>query len=322
MSIIQDSYTFGRSFLTPEARRKPLRTYLVGGSISASRSPAILSALFTGDKLPWTFNLLQTTNKDKFLEILHDESTIGVSITMPNKIAFMPLLDGLTEQARDIGAVNTAFVRVDGQRRRRYIGANTDCIGIRNTLDSVPGAASAARGKPALVIGSGGAARSAIYALWKYFNPSEIYVVNRIKSEVDDLITGMKDTIPGIKLRHIQTAEDEAAAAAPTIVVGTIPDYPPKTEDELLVWKICESFLRRVGTARGVLLDMCYMPEPWTRLCRLASESGCKILLGSEVLVRVCAAQHDLWTEKEPDPTALKDVLYKMQNVGSPKAKI
>lgn len=200
----------------------------------------------------------------------------------------------MSQRRRVIGAVNTTFVRLDEQGVRRHIGTNTDCIGIRETLlQTAREIVKAGRQLPALVIGGGGAARSAVYALWKWLGPSEIYMVNRLKSEVDAIVTSFEKTMPGIKLRHVSTIEDVESLPAPCIAVGTIPDYPPVETDEILSWQICEAFMWKKGKdgKKGVLLDMCYQPGPITRLYVVAQKNGWTVIPGTEALVRVCAGQ-------------------------------
>lgn len=53
-----------------------------------------------------------------------------------------------------------------------------------------------------MVVGGAGAARSAIYAQWKWFGPSEIYISIRLDSEVDDIVQSFQRAIPGIQIRH------------------------------------------------------------------------------------------------------------------------
>lgn len=53
-----------------------------------------------------------------------------------------------------------------------------------------------------MVVGGGGAARSAIYAMWKWFSPSEIYIANRLRSEVDEMVDFFAASLPGMKLRY------------------------------------------------------------------------------------------------------------------------
>ncbi|RFU26089.1 hypothetical protein B7463_g10258, partial [Scytalidium lignicola] len=303
MDTLKHSYNYGTSPLSPDSLSKELRIYLFGKPIAKSLSPLLQPIFFKAASASWTFHLAETTRSTEFSHKLEDPDYIGASITMPNKVAFMPFLDDITEEARTIGAVNTCFVRLDGQGIRRHIGTNTDCIGIRDTLhQKVPKIVQTKLKQPALVIGGGGAARSAIYALWRWFEPSEIYIVNRLKSEVDAIITSFETTIPGINLQHVATVQSAYSLPTPVISIGTIPDYPPKGHGEILCWQICEIFMQE---RKGVLLDMCYLPSPITRLSRMAEKNGWLVIYGSEVLVRICAAQQVLWLEKEPSIEAV-----------------
>ncbi|TVY52843.1 Quinate dehydrogenase [Lachnellula cervina] len=309
MDTLKQSYNYGTSPLTSDSVKTPLRMYLFGKPVAHSLSPLLHSILFKSVSVPWTFHLVETTSAIDFTETLKRPDFIGGSVTMPNKITFMPLLDDLTEEARVIGAVNTSFIRLDSQGNRRHIGTNTDCIGIRETLlQNVPGIAKSSTKQPALVIGGGGAARSAIFALWKWLGPSEIYLVNRLKSEVDTIIASFETTMPGIKLRHVNTIESARSLPTPSVVVGTVPDFPPTRPDEILSWQICEAFMKKDGR-KGVLLDMCYYPSPVTRLVVMAERNGWSTIRGTEVLVRVCAAQRILWLEREQNDVGVNQAL-------------
>jgi quinate dehydrogenase len=312
MDSLVQSYNYGKSPLTPDSASTPLRTFICGKPVSYSLSPLIQSILYKSASVSWTFHLVETTSTTTFADELKEPDLIGTSITMPNKINFMSVLDDLTEEARVIGAVNTTFVRLDEQGARRHIGANTDCIGIRETLlQNAPEIVTTGRQQPALVIGGGGAARSAVYALWKWLDPSEIYLVNRLKSEVDAIITSFEKTMPGIKLRHVSTIESVDSLPAPCLAVGTIPDYPPTEADEILSWHISEAFMRKDGKdgKKAVLLDMCYQPSPITRLYNMAQKNGWVVIPGTEALVRVCAAQQILWRESVPSDEGVSQAL-------------
>lgn len=82
----------------------------------------------------------------------------GFNVTAPLKEAVAALCDGRTDQARDTGAVNT--VRVE---EGRWLGHNTDSGGIRAVLAQ----AWQGEGPPAraVVLGAGGSARAAVYAM-------------------------------------------------------------------------------------------------------------------------------------------------------------
>lgn len=118
MGTLQKSYQYGKP-LVSTSQRTSYNTYIFGSHISGSLSPLVHGILFRSMGLPWSFHLVQTTDKFKFLDTLADPETAGVSITMPHKITFGSLLDDQTEEARVIGAVNTTFARIDETGKRR-----------------------------------------------------------------------------------------------------------------------------------------------------------------------------------------------------------
>lgn len=309
MEFLSSSYQYGRSPLTPDALNQPLKTYFFGTPISKSLSPVLLPIIFESVPSKWKFSPVDTADTADFVQRRDQPDFMGSSITMPNKLSYKPLLDDLTEEARVIGAVNTTFVRLDHtDGRRKHIGTNTDCVGIRDTLvQKVDGIAEIARNRPALVIGAGGAARSAVYALWQWFHPSEIYIANRLKSEADEIITSFQANIPGIKLQYINSLKAAEELPTPYIILGTIPDYPATDAGENECLNIYKHFLAR--KEKGVLLDMCYIPKFLTKLFVAGRDQGWNVITGMDVVVRIIAAQTVLWLEKEPSEAGVKKVL-------------
>lgn len=171
-----------------------------------------------------------------------------------------------------------------------------------------------------MVIGGGGAARSAVYALWRWMRPSEIYITNRLQSEVDDIISSFRDTVPEMKLRYIDFTDTAKELSTPYIVIGTIPNYPAKTPGEIRCQDVCDLFLARQD--KGVLLDMCYMPTPFTKLFTEATNQNWKVISGTEVLVRVIIAQQVLWWEREPSEAGKKAALAAIWELASEKKSV
>jgi hypothetical protein len=67
-----------------------------------------------------------------------------------------------------------------------YIGANTDCIGVREAFrKSIPMVEEEANGRNAMVLGGGGACRAAVYALKRWLGAGTVYFVNRDRQEVE-----------------------------------------------------------------------------------------------------------------------------------------
>lgn len=217
---------------------------------------------------------------------------------MPHKVAIIQHLDQLTDECRDVGACNTIFVRDLPDGRRLFCGTNTDVIGVRDSfLQNVAHPDLVFVGRPALVIGGGGAARSAVYALRKWLKATDIYLVNRDKSEVDDVITECTQRGYGQGLVHVDTVEQAKALDAPGAIVACVPDFPPQTEAEKRARAVTEVFLTK--ERKGAMLEMCYNPTPYTQLGALAQSHGWQVILGTEALIYQGIEQDRYWTGRE-----------------------
>src|SRR6266480_3896538 len=86
-----------------------------------------------------------------------DRGVLGAAVTMPHAVAASRLLDGLGPDAQAIGAVNTI-----SHRAGALIGWNTERSAFAQALDD---AGFQAKGRSALVLGAGGAARASVDAL-------------------------------------------------------------------------------------------------------------------------------------------------------------
>jgi len=205
---------------------------------------------------------------------------------MPNKVAILPHLDDMTPECREVGACNTVFMRTDPlSGRRLLIGANTDVVGVREAFvqNTPPSERGAWAGRPGLVIGGGGAARSAVYALRRWLGVTDIYLINRDEEEVREVIEECVSKGFGEGLVHVRDAEQAGSLEAPGAVVSCIPDLLPRTESEKMCRQLIEIMLEK--ELKGVMLEMCYNPSPFTALGALAESKGWRVILGTEALI-------------------------------------
>jgi quinate dehydrogenase len=217
---------------------------------------------------------------------------------MPHKVSMMSVVDDLTQESRIVGAINTVFIRKDVTNggRKRYIGTNTDTIGIREAfVQNYPDLLPLAQGKPALVIGGGGACRAAVYALLKWLGASKVYLVNRLESEVTPIIESFKGHGFDDHLVYISSIEQAQSLRSAFLIVGTVPNYPPKEPAELLVRDIVQEFLQRPD--KGYMLEMCYFPVRRTAYYEMGEQSGWTMIYGTEAMIWQGVAQQSLWTE-------------------------
>ncbi|KAB8070451.1 shikimate dehydrogenase substrate binding domain-containing protein [Aspergillus leporis] len=295
--------------------------YLYGHPLLNSLSPPLHQTVYNALGLNWTQIPLSSVYGtsatypppytrsppiDKYLaSIKANPKFVGSSVTMPWKVAIMPHLDDLTEDARQAGACNTIFLRDEQDGSRSYVGTNTDCIGIREALLQNSPDPEIFQNKPALIVGGGGTARSAIYVLRKWLGASKIYIVNRDASEVEAIMNEDKERNSSSTKAPLIPVTDPAVAAsleAPVAIVSGIPNYPPKTPEEINARQVLEAFFGEPSSSeafKGVILEMCYHPFPWTEIAQLASTAGWKVILGSEALIWQGLEQARLWTGKD-----------------------
>lgn len=111
----------------------------------------------------------------------------GVNLTVPHKEAALEILDHVEPSARRIGAVNTVIVRPDGALE----GRNTDVYGFAENLRMAgyrPG------GRPAVLLGAGGAARAAVAALLD-MGVKEVRIFNRTPERAQKLAADFGDAV-------------------------------------------------------------------------------------------------------------------------------
>ncbi|HET7265139.1 MAG TPA: shikimate dehydrogenase, partial [bacterium] len=118
------------------------------------------NAAFAAAGLNWCYVALPVarTRLGDALRGLVALGAAGANVTVPHKEAALAYLDDTSDDARAIGAVNT--VRVQGER---LVGYNTDGAGLLDALRIDGGVA--VEGARAVVVGAGGAARAAAFAL-------------------------------------------------------------------------------------------------------------------------------------------------------------
>jgi shikimate dehydrogenase len=135
---------------------------VMGWPIAHSRSPVIhghwIEQLgIRGAYVPLAVN---PVNLPEALQGLSALGFAGCNLTLPHKVDALTCIAELDHVARQIGAVNTVVVQVDGSLR----GTNTDAFGyIQSLREAQPGWQ--ADSGPAVVLGAGGAARAIVWAL-------------------------------------------------------------------------------------------------------------------------------------------------------------
>lgn len=140
------------------------RAGVIGWPVAHSRSPKLHGFWLKQHGLTGRYDKLPVPPEDLagFIADLPKEPGFrGVNVTIPHKIAVLPLMAQIDDVARRIGAVNTVVVQPDGS----LYGSNTDAFGFIESLKADAPAGWVASAGPAMVLGAGGAARAVIVAL-------------------------------------------------------------------------------------------------------------------------------------------------------------
>ncbi|KAI9744260.1 MAG: hypothetical protein M1818_002412 [Claussenomyces sp. TS43310] len=226
---------------------------------------------------------------------------------MPHKVAVIPYLDEITPEGKDIGAINTVFLRTGSTGRKLVVGTNTDCIGIREAVRQNVSSEkfNSFEGRPGLIVGAGGTARAAVYSMKKWMKCSKIYFVNREETEVDAVMAGCVASGFGDNLIYVADASCAASLEKPGVIVSAIPDFPPKTAAEMEARRCLDIML---SEEKGTLLDMCYHPSSNTEVTRLAKSRRWQVVPGVEAMIWQGVEQARYWTGKESSELPVEQV--------------
>lgn len=261
---------------------------LIGKGIQRSKSPALHEAEAAAQGFRCVYELIDLDERGVGINALPDllveaetRGFAGVNITYPCKQAVIPLLHGLSDEARAIGAVNTVHF-TNGQR----VGYNTDAWGFaesfRRGLEGASlmrvaqvgaGGAGAATGYAALGLGAGNLrifdvdfdrAASLVRSLARHFPDRDIQPFEELNDAVEGA-TGIIHATPTGMASHRGTAVP-AGLLRPTLWVADIVYFPLETE-----------------------------------LLRLARRAGCRTLDGGGMAIFQAAKAFEIFTGRAAD---------------------
>jgi shikimate dehydrogenase len=241
---------------------------IFGNPVAHSLSPQMHNAAFSHLGLNMAYLAFRVDEAGEAASAIRKLGFRGASITVPHKEKIIPHLDEMDEIGRTIGAVNTIF----SQEGRLY-GSNTDWLGVVQALEQMI----ELRGKRGLILGAGGAARSAIYGLQS--KDVQVFVMNRNETRGQRLAAEMNCTF--IPMQGWDQFRADFVVNATTVGMSA-------TQDQSLV---PANWLRE----GMVVLDMVYRPLA-TKLLKDAQRAGCGCVSGLEMLLYQGAAQFEIWT--------------------------
>lgn len=267
---------------------------IFGDPVEHSLSPAMHNAAFAALGLdfvyvPFRVNaeaLREATRAIRALDL------VGVSVTVPHKEQILPLLDFCSPLARRVGAVNTVV-----NRGGQLWGDNTDVHGVVSALRE---ARFRVRGKRAVVVGAGGAARAVIAALLEE-RVGEIIVVNRTPDRARALARRFRTASVPIHVSDPSVLQSPEHLRGVGLVANTtslglagerfFPMQPASTPPTCLFF------------------DLVYGRE--TDFLQQAARAGRRTLDGLPMLLRQGARAFELWTGRTAPLAVMREALQK-----------
>lgn len=261
---------------------------VIGSPIRHSLSPAIFNAAFGAAGLDWAYLAFEVPDGAARLAMagMRALGLEGLSVTMPHKAAVIDGLDGLSDDAAALGAVNCIT-----NRGGVLHGDNTDGAGFIDALRVDEGIE--VDGARCAIVGAGGAGRAVARALGQA-GAASIAVINRTPAPAQRAIrlAGPRARIGGADDVRSADLVVNATPLGMGVVVSTAGEPEPMPLD-----------VSQLGSDQ-VVIDLVYHP-PVTPLLAEARRQGLRTVNGLGMLIHQAAHAFRLWTNEEPPLEAM-----------------
>ena len=262
---------------------------LIGSPVSKSLSPAIHCTVFREAGVDAVY-LAWETPPERLVDTVAALRVLasGFNVTIPHKEAVARLLDSVDRDAEAIGAVNTVV-----NREGRLVGYNTDHIGVRRCIEEA-----CHRPRVALIVGAGGAARAALYALAS-MGAERVVVANRGR-ERGERLASWASRVLGLDAAYSPLGEANRWAREADTIINATP-----LGSESCCPEEAPPVLEAIQPGQ-LVFDMVYRPLE-TRLLREARRRGAKTVDGLCMLVWQALYADMIWLGVEPTPRLYRE---------------
>lgn len=257
---------------------------LIGNPVKHSKSPLMHNSMFDKLHLKYQYLAFNVCRNDleKAINGIKALNMKGANITIPHKVDVMKYLDEISDEAIQIGAVNT-IVNRDG----KLVGYNTDGEGyIRSLVEETN---IDLEGKNVMILGAGGAARAIGYTLSK-LNIDSIIITNRSIEKAKNLkgILERYISTKTVEIDDINKYIDNVDIIINTTSIGLYPNVDQSLIDKEWI------------KPNHLVSDIIYNPLV-TKLLADASEKGARTHNGLGMFVYQGAIAFEKWTGIFPD---------------------
>ena len=248
---------------------------LVGEKLGHSLSPEIHRFIFEKSDICGEYSLIEIEKKasDKIVDRAKNMGLSGFNVTVPYKEVVIPQLDFVSDEAKNIGAVNTVVIR-DG----KTYGYNTDYYGIIKLFNE---AHIDIKDKKCYILGSGGAAKALIVAIHDL--GGKVFVVSRNKETKMNL---------KVKFPYIELISYDEIDCGDVVINATPVGMYPNVDISPLNEKNIKKF--------SFAVDIIYNPSV-TKFMAIGKANGLKTINGLPMLIEQGIKAEELWQNKKFD---------------------
>ena len=271
---------------------------IIGHPIAHTLSPAMHNAAFASMGLPYCYLPFDVYPRHlgQVLRRLGASACGGLNVTIPHKQAVLPFLDGLSREARLIGAVNTIEFRGS-----KLIGHNTDGRGFAMAFRREY--KKSWKGKRILLLGAGGAARAVSVQLLME-GARHLTLTNRTEKKARRLAIDLRKHFSHRRLNVVPLRKKDLAPVIGDIDIlinATSAGMKPNMKNPL------PSGLLRSGM---IICDLIYRPSV-TPLLREAHRVGAKASNGMGMLLWQGVLAFEIFVGRKPPVKVMKQALLK-----------
>jgi shikimate dehydrogenase len=268
---------------------------VIGNPVEHSLSPAIHNAAFQKLGLNFVYLAFRVEAIGDAIKGLRALGSFrGASVTIPHKVATVPLLDSIEPTARHIGAINTIVAKGG-----TLTGYNTDATGALRALRE---GAVALKGRQVVILGSGGAARAIAFALGTEPGIDRLTILGIDNQERTALVRDLQSKT-GMIVQESPLNEGTLRKVLPdthVLIHCTPMGMSPKLHETSVPVTLLHAGL--------TVMDIVYNPRD-TRLLKDAKAAGCRTIPGLEMFLHQAAAQFELWTNQTAPADVMRAVL-------------
>jgi shikimate dehydrogenase len=260
-------------------------TGMLGHPVAENPIDRMFDAVYAHYGLPWQFwksDIASEADLALSVPALAPLGYRGFTITVPYKVAVMPMLDEIDDDVKAIGAAN--YVTIE---KGRLVGHNNDGKGVVKAIEKVV----SLRGQHVVMLGAGGAGRAmAVEIAWA--GAAKMTLVTR-REEQGREVSALVTKASGIPCDWQQWQQEIVLPAGTTLLMnathlGCAPELEPVPVRWDTVPKDC--------TAVDVITNPRLTPFLLT-----AREHGCRVVDGVEMLVQLAMQIFEQWTGIAPD---------------------